>query len=151
LKIYASPKRVFITPPLNMKDALRQRRRWLWGHLRLIRGRMLPWRSLIIVGLAELTGLVVYAGATILAILAPFGFISLQSHELLLSYLSFGLWLAFRGFNIGRVMGLWHGLRGAVLSFLTVTLNFAYHFAGLLMGDPRRFEVIRKYVPKVGM
>jgi hypothetical protein len=106
---------------------------------------------MMMVGLAEFTGLVVYAGATALAVLASLGIISLHSHELLLSYLSLGLWFAFRGFNIGRVMGLWHGLRGAVLSFLTVTLNFTYHFVGLLMGDPRRFEVIKKYVPKVGV
>jgi hypothetical protein len=149
LKIYASPKRVFITPPLNMRDALRQRRRWLWGHLRLIRGGMLPWRSLVMVGLAESLGLVVYAGATALAILTPFGVIRLQPHELVLSYLSLALWFSFRGFNIGGAMGLWHGLRGALLSFVTVTLNFIYHLAGLLMGDPRRFEVIKKYVPKV--
>jgi hypothetical protein len=148
LKIYASPERVFITPPLSMKDALRQRRRWLWGHLRLIRGMMLSWRSLIMVGLAEFLGLAVYVGATALAVLAPLGVISLRPHELFLSYSSLGLWFAFRGFNIGRVMGLWHGLRGAALSFLTVTLNFAYHFAGLLMGDPKRFEVIKKYVPR---
>jgi len=151
LKIYASPKRVFITPPLNMKDALRQRRRWLWGHLRLIRGRMLPWRSLVVVGLAETLGLVVYAGATVLAVLAPFGVISLQPHELVLSYLSLITWFAFRGFNIGRVMGLWYGVLGALMSFVTVTLNFTYHLAGLLMGDPRRFEVIKKYVPKGGV
>jgi hypothetical protein len=94
LKVYASPERVFITPPLNGKDALRQRRRWLWGHIRLIRGRMLPWRSLVMVGLAELIGLAVYAGATILAVLVPLGVISLWPHELLLSYLSLGLWFA---------------------------------------------------------
>lgn len=39
-------------------------------------------------------------------------------------------------------------MRGALLSFVTVTLNFAYHVVGLIKGDPRRFEVIRKYVPR---
>ena len=36
----------------------------------------------------------------------------------------------------------------ALTSFPTVTANFIYHVAGILKGDPRRFEVIKKFVPK---
>jgi hypothetical protein len=148
LKVFASDKRVYITPPLSVRDAIRQRRRWLWGHIRLIRNRMLPLRSLALVAFAEFSGLSVYAIATTLGILVPLGLVSLSWHEQLLAYLSLALWFGFRGYGIGRVMGWRHALRGALLSFVTVTLNFAYHMIGLIKGDPRRFEVIRKYVPR---
>jgi hypothetical protein len=148
LKIYASPKKVYITPPLSARDALRQRRRWMWGHIRLIRSRMLPLKSLITIALAEFSGISVYAGATTLAILAPLGLISVEGHSLLMAYISLALWLGFRGYSAGRVMGIRHGLRAALMSFPTVTANFIYHITGLLLGDPRRFEVIKKFVPK---
>jgi len=148
LKVFASDKRVYITPPLSVRDAVKQRRRWLWGHIRLIRNRMLPPRSLALVALAEFSGLSVYAVATTLGILVPLGLVSLSWHEQLLAYFSLALWFGFRGCSIGRVMGWKQGVRGALLSFVTVTLNFAYHVVGLLRGDPRKFEVIRKYVPK---
>jgi hypothetical protein len=148
LKIYASPKKVYITPPLSARDALRQRRRWMWGHIRLIRNRMLPLKSLITIALAEFSGISVYAGATTLAILAPLGLISVEGHSLLMAYISLALWLGFRGYSVGRVMGIRHGLRAALMSFPTVTANFIYHVAGILKGDPRRFEVIKKFVPK---
>lgn len=146
-KIFASKERVFITPPLSMRDAIKQRRRWLWGHIRLIRNKMLPLSSLLTVAIAELGGLTVYAIATAGAILAPLGFIKLPWHLILLSYASLVLWHLFRGYCVGVVMGVRHGLRAAVLSFVTVTLNFVYHVAGLIKGDPKKFEVIKKYVP----
>ncbi|MEM2233738.1 MAG: glycosyltransferase family 2 protein [Nitrososphaerota archaeon] len=146
-RIFASKERVYITPPLSVSDAVKQRRRWLWGHIRLIRNRMLPASSLVTIAIAESIGLLVYATATAGAVLVPLGVIQLPSHSLILSYISLALWHGFRGFCVGRVMGLMQGLRAAVLSFVTVTLNFAYHIIGLVKGDPRRFEVIKKYVP----
>jgi hypothetical protein len=148
LKVFASDKRVYITPPLSVRDAIRQRRRWLWGHIRLIRNRMLPLRSLALVAFAEFSGLSVYATATTLGILVPLGLVSLSWYEQLLAYVSLALWFGFRGYSIGKAMGWRQALRGALLSFVTVTLNFAYHVIGLIQGDPRRFEVIKKYVPK---
>jgi len=146
-KIFASNKRVYITPPLNAKDAMKQRRRWLWGHIHLIRHRMLPVSSLITIAIAESIGLLVYAVATAGAVLVPLGIIELPPHSVILSYVSLALWHGFRGYSVGRVMGWKHGIRAALLSFATVTANFIYHIVGLLQGDPRRFEVIKKYVP----
>jgi hypothetical protein len=148
LKVFASDKRVYITPPLSVGDAIKQRRRWLWGHIRLIKNRTLPLKSLALVAFAEFSGLSVYAIATTLGILVPLGLVSLSWHEQVLAYLSLALWFGFRGYSIGRVMGWRHALRGALLSFPTVTANFLYHIVGLIQGDPRRFEVIRKYVPR---
>jgi hypothetical protein len=148
LKVFASDKMVYITPPLSARDAIKQRRRWLWGHIRLIKNRMLPLKSLALVAFAEFSGLSVYAIATTLGILVPLGLMSLSWHEQVLAYLSLALWFGFRGYSIGRVMGWRHALRGALLSFPTVTANFLYHVVGLIQGDPRRFEVIKKYVPR---
>jgi hypothetical protein len=150
LKIFASKERVYITPPLTARDMVRQRRRWLWGHIRLISQGLLPKTNLAVIAFAETAGLVTYAAATTLGVLAPLGVIHVPPHFAALGWVTLGLWFGFRGFCVGRVMGLKHGLRAALLSFPTVTANFLYHVIGLLKGDPRRFEVIRKYVPEGG-
>jgi hypothetical protein len=150
LKIFASKERVYITPPLTARDMVRQRRRWLWGHIRLISQGLLPKTNLAVIAFAEASGLVTYAAATTLGVLAPLGLVHVPAHLAALGWVTLGLWFGFRGFCVGRVMGLKHGLRAALLSFPTVTANFLYHVIGLLKGDPRRFEVIRKYVPEGG-
>ncbi|MEM2068392.1 MAG: glycosyltransferase family 2 protein [Nitrososphaerota archaeon] len=146
-KLYCSPKKVFISPPLNPRDTITQRRRWLWGHIRIIKNRMLSAKSLVTIGIAESIGLITYAVATAGAILVPLGVIQLPPHSLALSYASLAMWFAMRGYNTGRVMGIIQGARAALLSYITVTLNFAYHIIGLLKGDPKRFDVIKKYIP----
>jgi hypothetical protein len=150
LKIFASKERVYITPPLTARDAIRQRRRWLWGHIRLIRQGLLPKGNLAVIAFAEASGLVTYAAATTLGVLAPLGLVHVPPNFAALGWVTLGLWFGFRGFCVGRVMGLKHGLRAALLSFPTVTANFLYHVIGLIKGDPKRFEVIRKYVPEDG-
>jgi hypothetical protein len=145
-KLFASKHRIYISPPLTAREMVTQRRRWLWGHINLIKNRMLPASSLVTIAIAESVGLLVYSGATASAILVPLGLISLPFHLAVLSYISLALWFGFRGYCVGRVMGLKHGIRSAVLSFVTVTLNFAYHVIGLIKGDPKRFDVIRKVV-----
>jgi hypothetical protein len=148
LRIFASKERVYITPPLTARDMVRQRRRWLWGHIRLIRQGLLPKSNLAVIAFAEASGLVTYAAATTLGVLAPLGLVHVPPHLAALGWVTLGLWFGFRGFCVGRVMGLKHGLRAALLSFPTVTANFLYHVIGLIKGDPKRFEVIRKYVPE---
>jgi hypothetical protein len=150
LKIFASKERVYITPPLTARDMVRQRRRWLWGHIRLIRQGLLPKGNLAVIAFAEASGLVTYAIATTLGVLAPLGFVHVPPLFAALGWVTLGLWFGFRGYCVGRVMGLKHGLRAALLSFPTVTANFLYHVIGLIKGDPKRFEVIRKYVPEGG-
>jgi hypothetical protein len=49
-----------------------------------------------------------------------------------------------RGYIIGKSMGWKQGVIGALLSYVTVTLNTFVQFIGLLKGDPHNFEVIRK-------
>jgi hypothetical protein len=41
-------------------------------------------------------------------------------------------------------MGWKHALAGTAASYITVALNFITHLIGLLKGNPRKFEVIRK-------
>ena len=150
LKIFASKERVYITPPLTARDMVRQRRRWLWGHIRLIRQGLLPKTNLAVIAFAEASGLATYAIATTLGVLAPLGLIHVPPPFAALGWVTLGLWFGFRGFCVGSVMGLKHGIRATLLSFPTVTANFLYHVIGLLKGDPKRFEVIRKYVPEGG-
>jgi hypothetical protein len=147
LTIFASKERVYITPPLTARDMVRQRRRWLWGHIRLIRQGLLPKTNLAVIAFAEASGLVVYAIATILGVLAPLGVVHVPREIATLGWVTLGLWFGFRGYCVGRVMGIKHGLRAALLSFPTVTANFLYHMIGLAKGDPKKFEVIKKYVP----
>ena len=49
-----------------------------------------------------------------------------------------------RAYTIGKCMGWKHAIAGAAASYLTVTLNFIIHLIGLVKGDPKKFEVIRK-------
>ena len=49
-----------------------------------------------------------------------------------------------RAYIIGTAMGWKQGIIGALLSYVTVTLNTFVHLIGILKGDPHNFEVIRK-------
>ena len=55
--VFNSEKRVFILPPLTFKDAITQRRRWLWGQLRILRYKLLPLRNRLRLGLIGYSGL----------------------------------------------------------------------------------------------
>jgi len=81
--------------------------------------------------------------ATTLGVLAPLGVVHVPPQIAALGWVTLGLWFGFRGYCVGRVMGIKHGLRAALLSFPTVTANFLYHVIGLVKGDPKKFEVIK--------
>jgi hypothetical protein len=63
-----------------------------------------------------------------------------------LFYTSLATWFITRGYCISRSLGIKHGIIGGLLSHVTVTLNFLIHITGLLQGDPKRFDVIKKEV-----
>jgi len=142
--IFNSEERVFIMPPLTMKDAVTQRRRWLWGQLRILNQKLLPLPNRIRLTAIGFSGLWLYTVAMIGLPLNYLGIISLPGYLLPLTFATLLLWFGMRFYIIGKAMGWKHGLFGAAASYITVTLNFFVHLVGLLQGDPRNFEVIRK-------
>jgi len=143
-RLYNSSKPIFITPPLSFADAITQRRRWEWGHLRIVRYGLLPLRNRLRVGFYESVGMFVYAGATIGLLLRILGVIGYASSIALLTYTTLVLWFGVRGYAVGRVKGVKHGIAAMLASYVTVTLNFLVHLIGLIKGDPKKFEVIVK-------
>jgi hypothetical protein len=142
--IFNSEKRVYIMPPLSLSDAVKQRRRWLWGQLRILTQKMLPLPNRLRLSVIGFSGLWLYSIATIGLPLKYLGIINIPSILLPLTFVTLLVWFGIRAFVIGKSMGWKHGIIGAAASYATVTLNFIVHLVGLLKGDPRNFEVIRK-------
>ena len=142
--IYNSEERVFILPPLTLADAVIQRRRWLWGQLRLLNQKLLPLPNRLRLGVIGFSGLWLYSVATIGLPLHYLGIIHIPGILLPLTFVTMLVWFGIRAYVIGKSMGWKHGIIGALLSYVTVTLNFFVHLIGLIKGDPHNFEVIRK-------
>jgi hypothetical protein len=145
-KIYNSENPTYITPPLTVMDAVKQRRRWIWGHIRIIRHKLLPLRNRVRIALVWLLGLATYFFSTLGIPLHYTGIIHIPDELLPLTWFTLLLWFLLRGYSISKVMGLKHGLIGMCLSYVTVTLNFLYHVIGIVKGDPKKFEVIKKTI-----
>lgn len=142
-RVYAARTRVVISTPLTLRDAYRQRRRWLWGNIRAALW-ILPPASRARVLAAWAFGMLCYAVATAGAVLVPLGLAPLPPWACPLAWASLAAWLAVRGAANWLALGRRHGVLAALASYVTATLNFALHLAALLRGDPRKFEVIRK-------
>jgi hypothetical protein len=142
--IYNSEERVFILPPLNMKDAITQRRRWTWGQIRILNDKLLPLSNRVRLAIVGFSGLWLYSVAILGLPLNYFGVVKIPLPFLPLTVATLAIWFGMRFFIIGKAMGWKHGLIGAAASYITVTLNFVVHLVGLLKGDPKNFEVIRK-------
>jgi len=142
--VFNSEKRVFILPPLTFKDAIVQRRRWLWGQLRILRFKLLPLRNRLRLGLIGYSGLWLYALSTLGLPLRYLGLVHIPEVILPFTWISLLLWFGIRGYAIGKNMGWKHAIAGILGSYVTVTLNFAVQIIGLIKGDPKKFEVIRK-------
>jgi len=142
--IYNSEERVFILPPLNMDDAVKQRRRWFWGQWTLLSQKMLPLGSRLRLGVLGFSGLWLYFIGMLGVPLSLLGVIKMPGFFFPLVVGSLVIWLAMRAYIIGTAMGWKQGIIGAALSYVTVTLNTFVHLIGLLKGDPHNFEVIRK-------
>jgi cellulose synthase/poly-beta-1,6-N-acetylglucosamine synthase-like glycosyltransferase len=145
-KLYNSVEPVYITPPLSFKDAIKQRRRWIWGHVRAIRYKFIPLKSRVRLLLMHSLGLLTYSIATVGAILHAIGIVHMPDNLQPLFYTSLATWFITRGYCISRSLGIKHGIIGGLLSHVTVTLNFLIHITGLLQGDPKRFDVIKKEI-----
>jgi hypothetical protein len=143
-RIFNSEKRVFIIPPLNFKDAITQRRRWLWGQLRIMKYKLLPLRNRLRLGLIGYSGLWLYALSTLGLPLRYMGLVNIPDVILPFTWTTLLLWFGIRGYTIGKNMGWKHAVVGILASYVTVTLNFTVQVIGLIKGDPKKFEVIRK-------
>lgn len=142
--IFNSDKKIYIVPPLSFKDAIKQRRRWVWGELRILNQKMLPLPNRLRLGFVGFSGLWLYSVAMLGVPLNLLHVFTIPALLLIPTYGAFVLWFAMRAYVIGAAMGWKHGIAGAAASYITVTLNFITHLTGLVMGDPKKFEVIRK-------
>jgi hypothetical protein len=143
-RIFNSEKRIFILPPLTFKDAITQRRRWLWGQLRIMKYKLLPLRNRLRLGIIGYSGLWLYALSTLGLPLRYMGIVNIPDAILPFTWTTLLLWFGIRGYTIGRNMGWKHAVVGILASYVTVTLNFTVQVIGLIKGDPKNFEVIRK-------
>ena len=142
--IYNSEERVLILPPLSMEDAVKQRRRWFWGQWTLLSQKMLPLGNRLRLGLLGFSGLWLYFIGMLGLPLTYLGIIKVPSVFIPLMIITLIMWLGMRAYIIGTAMGWKQGIIGALVSYVTVTLNTFVHLIGILKGDPHNFEVIRK-------
>ena len=142
--IFNSEEKIFILPPLTFSDAIKQRRRWLWGQVTILSQKMLPLPSRLRLSIIGFSGLWLFSIGTIGLPLYYLGIVNIPSVLLPWTFVSLGVWLATRAYTIGVCMGWKHALAGTAASYITVALNFITHLIGLLKGNPRKFEVIRK-------
>lgn len=142
--VFNSEERVFILPPLTFKDAVTQRRRWMWGQLRILRFKMLPLKNRIRIGVIGYSGLWLFALSTLGMPLKYLGLVNIPDVLLPLTYVTLFLWLAIRAYTIGKIMGWKHAVAGVLVSYVTVSLNFLLQIIGIVKGDPKKFDVIRK-------
>lgn len=143
-RVFNSEKKVFILPPLSFKDAVVQRRRWMWGQLNILRYKLLPLGSRLKIAIIGYAGLWIYALSTFGLPLRYLGIVNIPEAILPLILSTLLLWFGIRAYAIGKNMGWKHAIAGVLTSYATVTLNFALQVVGFAKGDPKKFEVIRK-------
>jgi len=142
--IFNSEKQIFILPPLSLRDAVKQRRRWVWSQWVLLNQKMLPLHGRITLGVLSFAALWLYFIGMLGLPLLYVGVFQVTPLLLGLVICSLMLWLGMRAYIIGESMGWKQGIIGALLSYVTVALNASLYIIGLLKGDPHNFEVIRK-------
>ncbi len=144
-KVFKSEKTVLICPPLTFRDAIKQRRRWLWGNFNIVYiKRMLPISHTLRFLFTHLCAFVFYPFAQLGFIASLSGIMRLTWIEAVFALILFIGWYGLRFYSITKVMGLKHGLIGTLVTKITTFLNFAILSIGALQGDPKRFEVIKK-------
>jgi hypothetical protein len=141
---FNSEKKIYIIPPLTFTDAVVQRRRWMWGQLRILRHKLLPLRNRLRIGVFGYSGLWLYALSTLGIPLKYLGVINIPDVLLPFTYATLLIWFGIRAYTIGKIMGWKHAVLGVIVSYVTVTLNFLLQVVGFVKGDPKKFEVIRK-------
>jgi cellulose synthase/poly-beta-1,6-N-acetylglucosamine synthase-like glycosyltransferase len=142
--IFNSEEKIYIVPPLSFGDAIKQRRRWVWGELAILNRKMLPLSNRLRLGVVGFSGLWLYSISILGLPLNYLGVFTIPPALIPFAFASLVLWFGMRAYVIGSYMGWKHGVAGALASYATVTLNFIVHLIGLAKGDPKKFEVIRK-------
>ena len=142
--VFNSDKRIYIIPPLTFKDAIVQRRRWMWGQIRILKYKLLPLPNRLRLAIIGYSGLWLYALSTLGVPLRYMGLITIPEAILPFTWSTLFLWFGIRGYTIGKNMGWKHIIPGILVSYVTVTLNFILQIVGFVKGDPKKFEVIRK-------
>ena len=147
---------VQLRSPFTFRDFLRQRRRWTWGNIYALRqGLIPPLGSALVVGRLIL-GLIIELLVTAALILVPLGIWHPAPGLLPELYVALGLWLGTFAFAcwIGSedegasvLRRLINTVVGVVLAPITSFATTAVLIISVLMGDPKRFEVIAKSHP----
>ncbi len=146
-KVYNSDKPVLITPPLSFKDAVKQRRRWIWGNFNIVYiKRMLPLNHALRFIFVHFCAFVFYPFSQLGLLLSLVGLLHLTWEQSVIGLASVASWYALRFWSIGKVMGWKHGLLAAIATKITTFLNFLVIMIGVLQGDPKRFDVIKKVI-----
>jgi len=143
-KVFNSEKKIFILPPLTFHDAIVQRRRWMWGQLRILRYKLLPLGSRLRIAIIGYSGLWLYTLSTLGVPLRYMGLVNIPDVILPFTWSTLFIWFGIRAYTIGTNMGWKHAILGVLTSYITVTLNFILQIIGFAKGDPKKFEVIRK-------
>ncbi|MEM4169701.1 MAG: glycosyltransferase family 2 protein, partial [Thermoproteota archaeon] len=147
LKVYKSEKPVYISPPLTFGDAVKQRRRWIWGNFNIVYiKRMMPLSHAVRFMFVHACAFMFYPLSQVGLILSLLGILKLNFIEAVVGFASVTSWYAIRFYSIGKVMGWKNGLIGALVTKVTTFLNFTVLMIGVLQGDPKRFDVIKKTV-----
>ena len=136
---------VYITSPWTFRDYLKQRRRWLWGNIHAIRF-VLPRAAKGRLIIKWVLGFGGYIVATAGVLLDRLGYLEIPADlrpVLAVSLIAFLGSFAVSGWvnGAGRVS---QTVASVVLAFLTCGFSVFVLLAGLIRGDPRRFEVIQK-------
>jgi len=143
-RIYNSKKPVYITPPQGIEDAIKQRRRWTWGHIAILKQNYLPLSNRIRILAADFLGIWIFLAAMLGVPLFHLGLLTVPGYLYPVLVMNLFLWLGLRGYSVWQLMGWKHAIFAVLTSYITVTLNFLVHIIGLLQGEPNKFEVIRK-------
>ena len=143
-KTFNSKKPVYITPPQGLEDAVKQRRRWTWGHIAILKSNYLPLTSRLRILAADFLGIWIFFAAMLGVPLFHLGLLAIPGFLYPVLVVNLILWLGLRGYSVWQLMGWKHAILAIVTSYITVTLNFLVHIYGLLQGEPNKFVVIKK-------
>jgi cellulose synthase/poly-beta-1,6-N-acetylglucosamine synthase-like glycosyltransferase len=150
-----------LTSPWTWDAYLKQRRRWLWGNIHaIVRRNVMPLAPALMVAFRYAVGFVTFVASLAGVVVISAHVIDVPSVAYIVFWVSFGLWtgaFAFSGWvNSGRVarqdrwslghlaFRLWQALMAVLLCPLTVVWTMIGLAIALVMGNPRRFEVIAK-------
>jgi cellulose synthase/poly-beta-1,6-N-acetylglucosamine synthase-like glycosyltransferase len=145
-RMWFTYSRVNITSPLNLKDFVKQRRRWVWGNFHAIRGLLTVPQKLKLLYFYS-NALFVMPLSIVALVLLLVGYIQVPPVIYALTVGGFGFWLGLWG-----VAGYLTRFRfrdvftSVVLALASSMFDFLVSVVALAEGPPSGFEVIRKEV-----